>query len=62
MTNEEIIEELLIEANELGIRKDVLELSKKILETNPKIDRVSSVELAFKLCKNKIKLGVRDYE
>jgi hypothetical protein len=55
MTNEEIIEELLIEANELGIRKDVLELSKKILETNPKIDRVSSVELAFKLSKGALK-------
>jgi hypothetical protein len=56
MTNEEIIEELLIEASNLGIRSKVLKLSTQILETNPKMDRVSSIELSLKLCKNSLNL------
>jgi hypothetical protein len=54
MTNEEIIEELLIEASNLGLRGEVITLSKQINETNPKMDKVSSIELALKLCKNKV--------
>lgn len=58
MTNEEIIEELLIEASKLGIRPNVIKLSTQILETNPKMDRVSSIELSLKLCKNSIKTEI----
>ena len=58
MTNEEIIEELLIEASNLGIRSNVLKLSTQILETNPKMDRVSSIELSLKLCKNSLKTEI----
>jgi len=47
MTNEEHIEEILIEASALNLRKETLELSNELRETNPKLDRVSSVELAF---------------
>lgn len=54
MTNEEIIEEILIEASNLGLRSTVISLSKQIKETNPKMDNISSIELALKLCKNKL--------
>ena len=54
MTNEEIIEELLIESSNLGLRGTVISLSKQIKETNPKMDSISSIELALKLCKNKV--------
>lgn len=47
MTNEEHIEEILLEASALNLRKETLELSNELRETNPKLDRVSSVELAF---------------
>lgn len=62
MTNEEIIEELLIEASNLGLRGEVISLSRQIKETNSKMDSVSSIELALKLCKNKSKLGLKEYE
>ena len=58
MTNEEIIEELLIEASKLGIRPNVIKLSTQILETNPKMDRISSIELSLKLCKNSLKTEI----
>ena len=48
MTNEEHIEEILMEASALNLRKDTLELSTKLRETNPKLDRVASIELAFR--------------
>jgi len=48
MTNEEQIEEILIEAASLNLRKDTLELSTKLRETNPHLDRVASIELALR--------------
>ena len=62
MTNEEIIEELLIEASNLGLRGAVISLSKQIKETNPKMDNISSIELALKLCKNKVNQKVVNKE
>ena len=47
MTNEEHIEEILMEASALNLRKDTLELSIQLRETNRKLDRVASIELAF---------------
>ena len=48
MTNEEHIEEILLEASAINLRNSTLELSTKLRETNPKLDRVASIELAFR--------------
>jgi hypothetical protein len=52
MTNEEIVEEILLEASELKIREEVLNLSKKIRESNPKMTLLESIELSFRHLKN----------
>ncbi len=52
MTNEEIIEEILYEASELKIREQVLDLSKKIRESNPKMTLLESIELSFQHLNN----------
>jgi hypothetical protein len=54
MTNEEYIEELLIESEFFGIRTKVLELSEKIIKENPTMDRCLSIETAFDYMKTKI--------
>jgi hypothetical protein len=54
MTNEEITLELLMEAESLGIRKEVLELSNKIKDENKLIDINVSVEKAFHYMKSKL--------
>jgi hypothetical protein len=48
MTNEEHIEEILIEASTFNLRNATLELSTQLREINPHLDRVSSIELAFR--------------
>jgi hypothetical protein len=52
MSNEEIIEEILYEAAGLKIREQVLDLSKKIRESNPKMTLLESIELSFQHLKN----------
>ena len=47
MTSEEQIEEILLEAHAYGLWKEVLDSAKKIMDENPKIDRVSAFEEAF---------------
>jgi hypothetical protein len=47
MTNEEIIEEILHEASNLKIREDVLNLSSKLRQLNPKMTLLESIELSF---------------
>lgn len=47
MTNEEMIEEILMEAHAYGLRKEVSDDAKKILDENPTLDRVSAFEIAF---------------
>lgn len=54
MTNEDFIFELLMEAESLGIRKEVLELSHKIKEDNKLIDINTSIERAFQYMKQQI--------
>jgi hypothetical protein len=54
MTNEDFIFELLMEAESLGIRKEVLELSHKIKEENKLIDINVSIEKAFHHMKSKL--------
>jgi DNA-directed RNA polymerase subunit E'/Rpb7 len=47
MSNEEIIEELLVEAAEYGLRIEVLDTARKLLKENPKMDRVIAYEEAY---------------
>jgi hypothetical protein len=54
MTNEEFTLELLMEAESLGIRKEVLELSHKIKDENKLMDINSSIEKAFHYMKSKV--------
>jgi len=51
MTNEEIIDELLYEAEELKLREYVLETSSKIMDSNPQMDRYEAMRLAFENAK-----------
>lgn len=48
MTNEEIVEEILYEAFEVGIMKEVISMASSIMTENPKIERVVAYETAFK--------------
>ena len=52
MTNEEIIDEILHEASELKIREQVLDLSRKLREQNPRMTLLESIELSFNTIKN----------
>lgn len=52
MTNEEIIDELLHEAEELKLREHVLTLAKVLQDGNPKMERVEAIEHALKHLKN----------
>jgi hypothetical protein len=47
MTSEEIIEEILYEAGEYGLLTEVLDTAKKIMQEDPKLDRVSAYEQAL---------------
>jgi hypothetical protein len=52
MSNEEIIEEILHEASKLNIREQVLTLSKKLRDLNPRMTLLESIELSFNHLKN----------
>jgi hypothetical protein len=54
MTNEEFTLEILMEAESLGIRKEVLELSNKIKQENEFMDINASIERAFQDMKAKL--------
>ena len=47
MNNEEQIEEILIEASAYGLRWEVLETAKDIMDENPNINRVDAYQQAF---------------
>jgi chaperonin cofactor prefoldin len=47
MSNEEIVDELLHEAEKLRVREEVLESARRILELNPKMDRVDAYRLSL---------------
>lgn len=51
MTTEKYIVELLINADTLGIRTKVLELSKKLREVEPRMDINKSIEIAYNTLK-----------
>lgn len=48
MTNEEMVEELLIEADRMKLRKEVIDLANKIKNASPKMSLLDSLELAIK--------------
>jgi hypothetical protein len=54
MTNEEFIFGILMEAESLGIRKEVLDLSTKIKGENKLMDMNTSIEKAFYYMKSKL--------
>ena len=39
MTNEELVEELLIEASAYGLRQEVIDTATKIIQQNPRMDK-----------------------
>lgn len=47
MTNEEIVEEILHEAEQLKLRKEVLDLAAKLKQTSPNMSFLDSLELAL---------------
>lgn len=55
MTNEEIVEEILHEASEYGIMKEVINLAGEIINRNPTVERVVAYEMAFNELKIQIK-------
>ena len=48
MTNEEIVEEILHEAEELKLRREVLDLASKIRMSSPNMTLLESLELALR--------------
>lgn len=54
MTNEEIAEEILHEAEELKIRVEVLELATKLRESSPKMSFLESLEKSITQLKNNL--------
>lgn len=47
MSNEELIEEILMEASAYGLRLEVIELAKKNMEQDPTMDRIDAYIYAF---------------
>lgn len=47
MTNEEQIEEILMEAHGYGLRMEVLETAKQIIKEDPSISKIHAYELAY---------------
>ena len=52
MTNEQITDEILFEAHTLKIQEQVLDFAKKLLELNPKMERVDALQAALNHYKN----------
>ena len=47
MTNEEIVEEILHEAEELKLRREVIDLATKLKDTSPSMSFLESLEHAL---------------
>mgnify|MGYP000873513932 FL=1 len=47
MTNEQLVEEILHEADAYGLRQEVIDSAKRLREEDRTIDTVTSYELAF---------------
>lgn len=47
MTTEELIEELLFEAESLRIREEVLNTTHHLLQLNPRMEKIEAIKLAM---------------
>lgn len=47
MTSEEQIEEILFEAAAYNLREEVMDTAKKMMEEDPKMDKVLAYEIAY---------------
>ena len=47
MTNEQQIEEILVEASAFGLRLEVLSTARQIMDDNPNVDKVDAYQQAF---------------
>jgi hypothetical protein len=47
MTNEQQIEEILVEASAFGLRLEVLSTARQIMDENPNVDKVDAYQQAF---------------
>ena len=56
MTNEELIEEILHEAHNLGFKTRIFELFHELSKDNPHSNRVDIYEKALKIIKNEQKM------
>lgn len=52
-TNEEQIEEILIESHSYGIRLEVMEEARAIMGSDPKLRKVDAYERAFRVVKQR---------
>jgi len=50
MSNEEIIEEILMEAHGYGVRKEVIKKAKELMQEDPKMSKVDAYEIALEEC------------
>ena len=50
MSNEEIVEEILIEAHAYGVRNEVINKARILMDETPNISKVDAYEIAFKEC------------
>lgn len=47
MTNEEILQEILLDAHALGLMDEVRETATQIMQENPNIEKVVAYQMAF---------------
>jgi hypothetical protein len=47
MTNEEILQEILLDAHSLGLIDEIRETATQIMQENPNIERVDAYQMAF---------------
>lgn len=50
MNNEEIIEEILMEAHGYGVRKEVIKLAKEMMENDSTLPKIEAYEIALEEC------------
>lgn len=62
MSNEEIIDEILHEAEELKLREYVIDMSKVLLDRNERMDRVEAMRLALNNAKLHSGIRTKKYE
>lgn len=50
MSNEEIIEEILMEAHGYSVRKEVIKKAKELMQEDPNMSKVDAYEIALEEC------------